>query len=753
MYTSRLTLLFLLVSTVAQATGIIQGTVSFLNSGSRPAAGVKISAFGANDCFTSDAGMFRLEFPNKKPGDKVKIIIGSSDKTGIAIELVNDKVLDQIRVPSRPDDDLVEIIVCKVGQRNDAAIRYNGLIVKTINETVDRRLKEIDEKLGAAKIDAETIVSLQNEKERLAAERDSALVKAEEQALYIASINLDKASNLVKDAVTKVDSLEDIPGAIAVLDNEMLFQAYLDASEKKKKAESEIQQVIAGFEFKIKLLEPLYRYAEIAVCYEQIVKIYEKEDLDKIQKTAFESEVARYWGLNGSYQKQLDVSLAVLSTRELILPPNHPDFVEAYSNVASAYLNVGDYNNSLIFNLKALECYENFDVGEISELYSSLANAYVKVGDFDKALVFHNNTLAILERLLPPDDPKLANTYNDIAVTYGNKGEHQKQLEFNLKAVDIREKKLPADHPTLAQSYNNLAFTYGQLNNLNKSLEYNLKALAIREKVLPAKHPSLAQSYTNLALTYGKLGENQKSVEANLKAVEIRELVLSPNHPDLALSYNNLAFSYGRILEFQKALDYHNKALAIREKSLPPGHLDIAGSYSNLALTYNSLGDYPKSLEYHKKALDIRTQKLPPNDPTMAVSYNNVSAAYREVGEFDQSIEAGQKAIKIGEGLTPPHRDLNIFYINLGYVYLKKKSMAEAEEAFKKSETIKQDPRIFRGWTMYYALQNDTAKALDYLNKAVDAGLKNVKWLETEPSLENIRNEPGFKTILEKLKK
>jgi len=119
---SNLLALLLCLATAANAKTILQGTVSFLNSGSRPAAGVKISAFGANDFYTTDAGMFRLEFPDKKPGDKVKIIVGNTDKNGISLELVNDKVIAQVRIPSNPDDDVVEIIVCKVGQRNDAAL-------------------------------------------------------------------------------------------------------------------------------------------------------------------------------------------------------------------------------------------------------------------------------------------------------------------------------------------------------------------------------------------------------------------------------------------------------------------------------------------------------------------------------------------------------------------------------------------------------------------------------------------------------
>ncbi len=262
----------------SHAKTILQGTVSFLNSGSRPAAGVKISALGANDFYTTDAGIFLLEFPNKKPGDKVKIIVGSSDRSGIALEWVNDEVLAQLHLPSNPEDDLVEIIVCKVGHRNDATMRYNGLIVKTINEAMEKRLREIDEKLGAAKIDAETIMALQKEKEKLAAERDSALAKAEEQAFYISSINLDKASTLVNEAVTKVDSLQDIFGAIVVLDNEMLLNAYEGAIGKIQKGKNQVDQVIEGFKLKIKLLGINFQNPELIICCWELEKIYKEQN-------------------------------------------------------------------------------------------------------------------------------------------------------------------------------------------------------------------------------------------------------------------------------------------------------------------------------------------------------------------------------------------------------------------------------------------------------------------------------------------
>ncbi|MBK7938002.1 MAG: hypothetical protein IPJ82_13320 [Lewinellaceae bacterium] len=123
-------------------------------------------------------------------------------------------------------------------------MRYNGIIVKIVNNNYEKTLGR-STKNSPRKVSIRNHYLLQNEGK--IAPTDSALVKAEEQALFIASINLDKAGQLVKEAVLKVDSLQDIPGAIAVLDNEMLYQVYLEASEKKKKADVEIQQVVEGF--------------------------------------------------------------------------------------------------------------------------------------------------------------------------------------------------------------------------------------------------------------------------------------------------------------------------------------------------------------------------------------------------------------------------------------------------------------------------------------------------------------------------
>lgn len=259
---------------------IVRGVVKFLSSGSSPAAGVDISAFGANPDVTTSSGMFELTFPNKRPGDKIKIIPGTKDGNSTSIEVVNDKELAQARIPSNPDDDVLEIIVCKRGYRDEAAIRYNGIIVKNVNEKYEKNIREINAKLEKQGIDILTIESLQKEKENLRIERDSILARADELSMYIANINTDKAYRLVVEAISKIDSTKDFTNAIEILNNDLLLKVYEEAKIKKQKANTEIIQIINAFQLKINLLSSNFNNLELNNCCLELERICKEQDYD-----------------------------------------------------------------------------------------------------------------------------------------------------------------------------------------------------------------------------------------------------------------------------------------------------------------------------------------------------------------------------------------------------------------------------------------------------------------------------------------
>ena len=219
-------LLSLVLSAQVFGQSLLEGVVLYQNSGGNPADGVEISAFGANTVHTKDGGKFVLSFGAKNPGDRVKIIVGSTDEKGTNIEVVNTRQLEIVRIPADPDDTPLEIIVSPAGERDKAALRYHGILINATNNEYQQQLNNIKQQLRQKNLDAAITGSLIEQVDELKRERDAALEKVEEQAQFIASINKYQASDLVKAAIQKIEEEEDIESALQVLDNAKLEEAY-----------------------------------------------------------------------------------------------------------------------------------------------------------------------------------------------------------------------------------------------------------------------------------------------------------------------------------------------------------------------------------------------------------------------------------------------------------------------------------------------------------------------------------------------
>jgi hypothetical protein len=64
------------------------------------------------------------------------------------------------------------------------------------------------------------------------------------------------------------------------------------------------------------------------------------------------------------------------------------------------------------------------------------------------------------------------------------------------------------------------------------------------------------------------------------------------------------------------------------------------------------------------------------------------------------------------------------------------------------------DPNDFDSWyylACIYSLQNKKEKALEYLEKAIQCGLNDIKRIQEEPDLENIRETKEFIKLLKSL--
>jgi len=87
-------------------------------------------------------------------------------------------------------------------------------------------------------------------------------------------------------------------------------------------------------------------------------------------------------------------------------------------------------------------------------------------------------------------------------------------------------------------------------------------------------------------------------------------------------------------------------------------------------------------------------------------------------------------------------------YINLSAVYLNKKNFKLSLKTLNTLESINPNhPLLHYNFSCYYALLGNIPKGIDSLKKAIANGFKNHQLLETDPDIENLRQNPQFNVL------
>jgi hypothetical protein len=110
-------LLFNSFPAFAQTT-LLRGQITLQNSNGKPVTDVQISVFGANPTYSNTFGQFEVAFTGKKPGDVITLAIQKS-----GMEVVNRDDLEHVVLRKDPDD-LLTIVLCPEGKRDENAARY-----------------------------------------------------------------------------------------------------------------------------------------------------------------------------------------------------------------------------------------------------------------------------------------------------------------------------------------------------------------------------------------------------------------------------------------------------------------------------------------------------------------------------------------------------------------------------------------------------------------------------------------------------
>lgn len=215
-------------------------------------------------------------------------------------------------------------------------------------------------------------------------------------------------------------------------------------------------------------------------------------------------------------------------------------------------------------------------------------------------------------------------------------------------------------------------------------------------------------------------------------------------------------------------------------------------AHYNLAVALSEKGDVEQAIHHYQKGLNI--------NPNMVEGHNNLGNILIKKGMINQAIAHFQQAVKIqpqfteastnlgnalakkgnwdealyhyenalsGEGtntaalknrdamlslLPPTERATALF--NTAVRFAGEKNYGKAVALFQGILAISPDsPTIYYNISCLHAIQGRKAEAVDWLRRAVEKGYDNWEKLKTDPDLNNIRNEAGYRSLIKEAEK
>ena len=134
-------------------------------------------------------------------------------------------------------------------------------------------------------------------------------------------------------------------------------------------------------------------------------------------------------------------------------------------------------------------------------------------------------------------------------------------------------------------------------------------------------------------------------------------------------------------------------------------------------------------------------RKNPEAQNRMGVYHYNEGNKFLKKNKIDDAIKNYEMALHHNEYFEEA-------YINLSTAYLNKKNFKLSLKILNTLESINPNhPLLHYNFSCYYALLGNVPKGIESLKQAIANGVKNHQTLETDPDIENLRQNPRFKEL------
>jgi len=379
---------------------------------------------------------------------------------------------------------------------------------------------------------------------------------------------------------------------------------------------------------------------------------------------------------------------------------------------------------------------------------------------------------ALQAKLSPTEEASIEKKPTENVEAYGfyTKGRQDYYLyhkQDNDQAIELFKKALNLD-PNYALAYAGLGDSYGQrVIKFGYSEDWLDSAIAMGEKSI-ALDPNLAEGYKALGLGYGGKGLINKALDVYYKAVEknpgytpavgniaientalgnfaeayrwaVKDSKLSQAEPFV---FEERAQLYMILCDDEKAKQWASKAL-----ELQPDFIFSELAYCNI---YLEEGDFAQARQHVRKALSIQ-----PDDPS---ALNLAATVELFAGNYSDALKEFQRALEKGAKVSDFNFRSNSSGLGFSLIKLGKREeglkvltdcAASLEGLIRNGDEQSIPPYELGGIA---AVHGNKPLALDWLGKAETAGWRRYRFMQLDPMMESLRNDPAFKKIVDDIK-
>jgi tetratricopeptide (TPR) repeat protein len=237
----------------------------------------------------------------------------------------------------------------------------------------------------------------------------------------------------------------------------------------------------------------------------------------------------------------------------------------------------------------------------------------------------------------------------------------------------------------------------------------------------------------------------------------------------------------------QQSLPYATSAFTASTGSVP----SVPATPPQPALTTEMRGDIFMARKMYREAIDAYRK----GDPNSAVLNNKIGIAFHQMLQWDKARKSYERAVKLNPSYAEAINNLGtIFYaeksyrravgyykralritpnsasimVNLGSAYFSRHEFEKASELYSKALAI--DPEVFERRSQYgellqersvedrakfhlylaktYAKAGENTRALSYLRKALEEGVKEREKIPSMPEFTTLKTEPAFLELM-----